>query len=153
MFFCEPRKYKGTFVPLCFRCLLRASGLDCTKTSILEGLNPWKENACEKLWGNLFFLYIHWLYGTFQTLFIMTPRPRARALAKFEHFNVRRRPIARWKAYLNSYALSTKRAIWLGEPDDWFLLSEPHIYLLSTSYPLLLLSKPTTLNLPIPSAS
>ena len=54
-------------------------------------------------------------------------RPRSREIRALL-LNVRRRPIARWKAYLNSYALSTKRAIWLGEPDDWFLLSEPHIW-------------------------
>ena len=55
-------------------------------------------------------------------------RPRSREVRALL-LNVRRRPIARWKAYLNSYALSTKRAIWLGEPDHWFLLSEPHIYI------------------------
>ena len=54
-------------------------------------------------------------------------RPRSREIRALL-LNVRRRPIARWKAYLNSYALSTKRAIWLVGPDDWFLLSEPHIY-------------------------
>ena len=37
-------------------------------------------------------------------------RPRSREIRALL-LNVRRRPIARWKAYLNSYALSTKRAI------------------------------------------
>ena len=53
-------------------------------------------------------------------------RPRSREIRALL-LNVRRRPIARWKAYLNSYALSTKRAIWLVEPDISFLISEPHI--------------------------
>ena len=35
----------------------------------------------------------------------------------------------------------------------WCVGVRVYIYLLSTSYPLLLLSKPTTLNPPIPSAS
>ena len=58
-------------------------------------------------------------------------RPRSREIRALL-LNVRRRPIARWKAYLNSYALSTKRAISLGEPDNSFLLSEPHIYIWSS---------------------
>ena len=55
-------------------------------------------------------------------------RPRSREVRALL-LNVRRRPIARWKAYVNSYALSAKTAIWLVEPDNWFLLSEPHIIL------------------------
>ena len=54
-------------------------------------------------------------------------RPRSREVRALL-LNVRRRPMARWKAFFNRYALSTKTAIWLVESDNSFLLSEPHIY-------------------------
>ena len=56
-------------------------------------------------------------------------RPRPREVQTLL-LNVRRRPMARWKGFFNFYALSAKIAIWLREPDDWFLLSEPHILIL-----------------------
>ena len=61
-------------------------------------------------------------------------RPRSREVRALL-LNVRRRPKARWKGFSNRYAISTKIAIWLGEPDDSFLLSEPHIILQNTYIP------------------